>query len=232
MGDVSERPGPRLAPGPPGCAGSRRVPHRCRARRHRRHRRARARPGRRHRRVRGAARRRSTSSRCWSRRSRRSTAPRSRRSGSSAASPTPASTRSSPPPRSARRRAPPRSASGSSSRSGASSSPSGACCSAATRCSRPPATPPSSEQIDALATGTMASPSVADGDERARRPRGRDPRPAAARCCSSVATGQTFRLRERAQLFALARVADRAWTLLEATEAAGPADESPLPSHR
>ena len=32
--------------------------------------------------------------------------------------------------------------------------------------------------------------------------------------------GQTFRLRERAQLFALARVADRAWALLDRMEPA------------
>lgn len=92
-------------------------------------------------------------------------------------------------------------------------------------------TPPPTEQIDALAAGTMASPSVADGTSgpgdlaiatlehlRAMLLVGRD--------------GQAFRLRERGQLFALARVADRAWTLLEGTEATGVSDDSRLESHR
>jgi len=77
----------------------------------------------------------------------------------------------------------------------------------------------------------MASPSVADGTS--------GPGDLAVATLEHLQAmlmvgreGQTFRLRERGQLFALARVADRAWTLLEATEAAGPADESPLPSHR
>jgi hypothetical protein len=92
-------------------------------------------------------------------------------------------------------------------------------------------TPPPSEQLQALATGTMASPSVADGSS--------GPGDLAIATLEHLhaillvgRAGQTFRLRERGQLFALARVADRAWTLLEGTEAAGPADESPLPSRR
>jgi hypothetical protein len=38
--------------------------------------------------------------------------------------------------------------------------------------------------------------------------------------------GQTFRLRERAQLFALARVADRAWQLLDPAGEPGPAPDA------
>ncbi len=73
---------------------------------------------------------------------------------------------------------------------------------------------PAPELLDALAAGTAASPLVADGttgpDDLAVAPLqdhgatllvGRD--------------GHPFRRRERAQLRALARVADRAWTLLE-----------------
>jgi hypothetical protein len=74
--------------------------------------------------------------------------------------------------------------------------------------------PPGTDQLEALALGTLTSPAVADGTTGpvdlavARLTRlgavllvGRD--------------GQTFRLRERAQLLALARVADRAFELLD-----------------
>jgi hypothetical protein len=73
---------------------------------------------------------------------------------------------------------------------------------------------PAANQLAALAAGTQASPSVADG--------------AAGPVDLAVAglthlgavllvgrAGQTFRLRERAQLLALARIADRAWALLD-----------------
>jgi hypothetical protein len=92
-------------------------------------------------------------------------------------------------------------------------------------------TPPPTEQLHALATGTMASPSVADGSS--------GPGDLAIATLEHLGAmllvgrdGQAFRLRERGQLFALARVADRAWTLLERTEAGGTADASPLESHR
>ena len=69
----------------------------------------------------------------------------------------------------------------------------------------------------ALATGTMASPSVAEGET--------GPGDLAVATLDHLGAmllvgreGQTFRLRERAQLFALARVADRAWALLEQIE--------------
>ena len=50
---------------------------------------------------------------------------------------------------------------------------------------------------------------------RARRPRGRVARRARSRDCSSGRDGHPFRRRERAQLLALAGIADRAWTMLE-----------------
>ncbi len=92
-------------------------------------------------------------------------------------------------------------------------------------------TPPPGEQLQALATGTLASPSVADGTS--------GPGDLAIATLDHLQAillvgreGQAFRLRERGQLFALARVADRAWTLLEGTEPADGADESPLESRR
>ena len=72
---------------------------------------------------------------------------------------------------------------------------------------------PSGELMAALAAGTAASPRVADGTT------GPDDL-AVARLEAHEATllvgreGRGFRRRERAQLRALARVADRAWTLL------------------
>jgi hypothetical protein len=81
---------------------------------------------------------------------------------------------------------------------------------------------PAPEQLEALATGTMASPSVAEGES--------GPGDLAVATLDHLGAmllvgrdGQTFRLRERAQLFALARVADRAWALLQSVEAASPA---------
>jgi hypothetical protein len=78
---------------------------------------------------------------------------------------------------------------------------------------------PSPQQLDALATGTMASPSVAGGES--------GPGDLAVATLDHLGAmllvgreGQTFRLRERAQLFALARVADRAWELLGSVEGA------------
>ena len=68
-------------------------------------------------------------------------------------------------------------------------------------------------QLHALATGTMASPSVAEGES--------GPGDLAVATLEHLGAmllvgreGQAFRLRERAQLFALARIADRAWELL------------------
>ncbi|MGZ4735705.1 MAG: hypothetical protein ACXV8R_08870 [Acidimicrobiia bacterium] len=76
---------------------------------------------------------------------------------------------------------------------------------------------PAVDQLHALATGTMASPSVAEGES--------GPGDLAVATLDRLGAlllvgrdGQTFRLRERAQLFALARVADRAWALLESVE--------------
>ncbi len=73
---------------------------------------------------------------------------------------------------------------------------------------------PPTDQLEALALGTLASPSVADG---AAGPV--DLAVAALEHLGAVLlvgrAGQTFRLRERAQLMALARVADRAWQLLD-----------------
>jgi hypothetical protein len=92
-------------------------------------------------------------------------------------------------------------------------------------------TPPATEQLSALAAGTMASPSVADGSS--------GPGDLAVATLDRLHAillvgrdGQTFRLRERGQLFALARVADRAWALLERTEAADTSDANPVESHR
>jgi hypothetical protein len=73
---------------------------------------------------------------------------------------------------------------------------------------------PSVEFLTALATGTAASPKVADGTT------GPDdlmvaPLPAHDATVLTGRGGQTFRRRERVQLLALARIADRAWTLLE-----------------
>jgi hypothetical protein len=90
---------------------------------------------------------------------------------------------------------------------------------------------PGADQLHALATGTMASPAVAEGES--------GPGDLAVATLERLGAmllvgrdGQTFRLRERAQLFALARVADRAWTLLESAPSAPPvvgetAEEAP-----
>jgi hypothetical protein len=79
---------------------------------------------------------------------------------------------------------------------------------------------PAPGQLHALATGTMASPSVAEGES--------GPSDLAIATLEHLGAmllvgreGQPFRLRERAQLFALARVADRAWILLERDEPTG-----------
>jgi len=75
-------------------------------------------------------------------------------------------------------------------------------------------THPAAEFLSALAAGTSASPTVADGTT------GPEDLLVAA-LVSHDATllvgrdGHPFRRRERAQLVALARIADRAWTLLE-----------------
>jgi hypothetical protein len=75
------------------------------------------------------------------------------------------------------------------------------------------ATPPPDEMLRALAAGTAASPLVADGTT------GPDDL-AVAGLDGHESTllvgrgGHPFRRRERAQLRALARIADRAWTLL------------------
>jgi hypothetical protein len=72
---------------------------------------------------------------------------------------------------------------------------------------------PAADQLTALAAGTLASPSVADGES--------GPMDLAvaklARLDAALLVGragQTFRRREREQLLALARIADRAWALL------------------
>lgn len=76
------------------------------------------------------------------------------------------------------------------------------------------ATPPPDEMLRALAAGTTASPLVADGTT------GPDDL-AVARLDGHESTllvgrdGHPFRRRERAQLRALAHIADRAWTLLD-----------------
>jgi hypothetical protein len=75
--------------------------------------------------------------------------------------------------------------------------------------------PPGDEMLHALAAGTAASPLVADGTT------GPDDL-AVARLDVHESTllvgrdGHPFRRRERAQLRALAHIADRAWTLLDA----------------
>jgi hypothetical protein len=72
---------------------------------------------------------------------------------------------------------------------------------------------PPIEQLAALARGTLASPSVAEGSTGPV-----DLAVASLDRLDAVLligrAGQTFRKRERAQLLALARIADRAWTLL------------------
>jgi hypothetical protein len=74
---------------------------------------------------------------------------------------------------------------------------------------------PAEELLHALAAGTAASPLVADGTT------GPDDLAVAPLACHDAILlvgrdGHPFRRRERAQLRALARVADRAWALLEA----------------
>jgi hypothetical protein len=73
---------------------------------------------------------------------------------------------------------------------------------------------PTVEFLSALAAGTAASPKVADGTT--------GPEdlmvaqlPAHEATVLTGRGGQTFRRRERVQLLALARIADRAWTLLD-----------------
>jgi hypothetical protein len=72
---------------------------------------------------------------------------------------------------------------------------------------------PTADQLVALAAGTQASPSVAEG---ASGPVDLAVAglPQLGACLLIGRAGQTFRLRERAQLLALARIADRAWQLL------------------
>jgi hypothetical protein len=72
---------------------------------------------------------------------------------------------------------------------------------------------PTVEFLSALAAGTAASPKVADGTT------GPDdlmvaPLPEHDATVLTGRSGQTFRRRERVQLLALARIADRAWSLL------------------
>jgi hypothetical protein len=88
--------------------------------------------------------------------------------------------------------------------------------------------PPPADQVRALATGTMASPSVAEGVS--------GPSDLAIATLDRLdalllvgRAGQAFRLRERGQLFALARVADRAWVLLARVEPSGRVDEPAEP---
>jgi len=74
-------------------------------------------------------------------------------------------------------------------------------------------TPPAAEFLAALAVGTAASPRVADGTT------GPDDLLVAGLPVHDATilvgrTGHPFRRRERVQLLALARIADRAWTLL------------------
>jgi hypothetical protein len=74
-------------------------------------------------------------------------------------------------------------------------------------------TPPAAEFLAALAAGTAASPKVADGttgpeDVLVASLPGHDATVLVGR------GGHPFRRRERVQLLALARIADRAWTLL------------------
>lgn len=75
-------------------------------------------------------------------------------------------------------------------------------------------TPPATEFLSAVAAGTAASPRVADGTT------GPEDLLVAALPAHEATLlvgrdGHPFRRRERAQLVALARIADRAWTLLE-----------------
>jgi hypothetical protein len=76
------------------------------------------------------------------------------------------------------------------------------------------AEPPADELLHALTAGTAASPLVAEGatgpDDLAVAPM-----PAHDATLLVGRDGHPFRRRERAQLRALARVADRAWTLLD-----------------
>jgi predicted nucleic acid-binding protein len=74
-------------------------------------------------------------------------------------------------------------------------------------------TPPAAEFLAAIAAGTAASPKVADGTT------GPDDLLVAALPVHDATilvgrNGHSFRRRERVQLLALARIADRAWTLL------------------
>ncbi|HEY8215991.1 MAG TPA: hypothetical protein VIH82_02585 [Acidimicrobiia bacterium] len=76
-------------------------------------------------------------------------------------------------------------------------------------------TPPAPEFLAALAAGTAASPKVADGTT------GPDdvlvaPLPGHGATVLVGRGGHPFRRRERVQLLALARIADRAWSLLGA----------------
>jgi hypothetical protein len=76
-------------------------------------------------------------------------------------------------------------------------------------------TPPATEFLAALAAGTAASPKVADGTTGPE-----DllvaPLPGHGATVLVGRSGHPFRRRERVQLLALARIADRAWTLLDA----------------
>jgi hypothetical protein len=73
---------------------------------------------------------------------------------------------------------------------------------------------PTPHQLAALATGTLASPSVADGEsgpvDLAVAQLGR-----LGAVLLVGRAGQAFRRREREQLLALARIADRTWQLLD-----------------
>ncbi|HVW34475.1 MAG TPA: hypothetical protein VHL53_18220, partial [Acidimicrobiia bacterium] len=72
---------------------------------------------------------------------------------------------------------------------------------------------PSSEHIEALALGVAASPLVASG---AAGPEDLVTAPLTSQRAVLLASraGYTFRERERGQLIALARIADRLWVLL------------------
>jgi hypothetical protein len=76
-------------------------------------------------------------------------------------------------------------------------------------------TPPAAEFLAALAAGTAASPKVADGTTG---PEDLLVAPLAGHGATVLVgrSGHPFRRRERVQLLALARIADRAWTLLDA----------------
>ena len=85
--------------------------------------------------------------------------------------------------------------------------------------------PPADNYLIALAQGALSSPAVASGEA--------GPADLAAACLDSAGaillvgrTGNDFRQRERAQLLALARIADHVWRRLDARSAAsatGPA---------